>query len=742
MSKGQPNLHDPQFTTAEVINKLGHLGLTKDTLFYYENKAKILPRRKTPKGRRRARQYDYDQIADLTTILRCVKAGFSLDAIKKAFKAYSAPRAKAPEWTVLPTDALRVLTEQLATVRSSGLLDDTEAVYKRIREAGQKIFGCERFTIGPENPLLDGAIERCHGADLISRLGAWPASAGRAPLSLLEIRLTDRRGRLLGTCQAWDRRMTKGAEGDITVFDSVDEALAVMFARDMSPMLGALRVADVSRELTEEAQSRHGLGSYLQALLNRSSELLGADRGDVFLLDETRKQLILARQNGTSSIPIGQVVPDVSVSGWVFRTRKPAVIPDVNDREKVPYYFRGSDKTRSEIAVPLLRGSGLHGEPIAVLNLESEKPAHFIEEDVEVLQRLSSSAAIAAQLTETYDAILAGPHAKGALQGILDSVHGGLGFDEGALFIADFRRSTLEYAASSPKLGDGQAVTCELTAAPEKLLFPARIFVDRMPRFIQNPWDDAALRQFAVNKPAVGAPLLFGPTPVGVLIAWSRTSRRHPTEDDRKLLQHYASLAVTTMAIAAGDSHRHECFVLMRRILDQLQRHEPRQDMLDTILQGVVMAGFDRARVFSYREDDRLFHCDGSYGVESPNIYRRKGIYVNGSRDGKWPPSPFAQLTVKDFEGGRLEPRVRVPDEIGGEDPYGREFGKPDHLPWAVAPLGVHGRLRGHIAADNKLSKLEITPNQLEYLALYQALAALVIADTSGPPPKASPASP
>ena len=71
------------------------------------------------------------------------------------------------------------------------------------------------------------------------------------------------------------------------------------------------------------------------------------------------------------------------VCGTAWQERRTLVVPDV---EQFPGHIACSSASRSEIVVPLFRG----GEVVAVLDIDSEKPATFDEVDREWLERIAA----------------------------------------------------------------------------------------------------------------------------------------------------------------------------------------------------------------------------------------------------------------------------------------------------------------------------------------------------------------
>ena len=127
------------------------------------------------------------------------------------------------------------------------------------------------------------------------------------------------------------------------------------------------------------------LTKLLRKTLEVSSELSGADKGSLFLLDKNGAvtDSILTREDITPerrSKIIGQVF-DKGLAGWVIRNRKVGLIVDTRkdsrwvDLPNQPY------TVGSALAVPILRGEDLLG----IITLLHEQCAHFNEEAADLM---------------------------------------------------------------------------------------------------------------------------------------------------------------------------------------------------------------------------------------------------------------------------------------------------------------------------------------------------------------------
>ncbi len=139
--------------------------------------------------------------------------------------------------------------------------------------------------------------------------------------------------------------------------------------------------------ITTTAASGTTLDEALQSAVNGLQVTLGGDRVSILLTDREKKILEVRAAVGYASnvfdlrIPIGS-----GVTGWAAAHRKSLRVNNVLQDTR---YIEGSSNTRSEMAIPLLYRSELLG----VLNVESEQPSAYAENDEELLGTLGGSLA-------------------------------------------------------------------------------------------------------------------------------------------------------------------------------------------------------------------------------------------------------------------------------------------------------------------------------------------------------------
>ena len=146
------------------------------------------------------------------------------------------------------------------------------------------------------------------------------------------------------------------------------------------------------------------LTSFLDKILAKTSELIGADSGTIsiqkvldgkpwLIIEDEEGHLVGAKSRGwmKSKIPPlpigGKELPQEhrSLNGYVAHTARPMIIGNVEDNKQT-FYRNLSGQIQSELAVPIIHGSQVLG----VINQDSFKKYYFTQEHQKILQIIAS----------------------------------------------------------------------------------------------------------------------------------------------------------------------------------------------------------------------------------------------------------------------------------------------------------------------------------------------------------------
>ncbi|MFQ5796837.1 MAG: HD domain-containing phosphohydrolase [Candidatus Bipolaricaulia bacterium] len=134
-----------------------------------------------------------------------------------------------------------------------------------------------------------------------------------------------------------------------------------------------------------------------------SKALLNAEASSLLLVDEPKEHLVFKITTGPKrdvvkriKVPIGK-----GIAGWVAEHRQPVVVNDVHQDER---FFGEVDtrtgfKTESIICTPLM----INGELLGVLQVLNKRIGDFTEEDLKILERLTTFVAISMRNARLFD---------------------------------------------------------------------------------------------------------------------------------------------------------------------------------------------------------------------------------------------------------------------------------------------------------------------------------------------------
>ncbi|HRZ40544.1 MAG TPA: GAF and ANTAR domain-containing protein [Candidatus Omnitrophota bacterium] len=155
------------------------------------------------------------------------------------------------------------------------------------------------------------------------------------------------------------------------------------------------KLVKVSESITSQA--------YLDEILNLivvvTAEILNSKICSIMLLDEKKHEELVIRATQSLSQEYKQK-PNLKVQGSllgdVIRNRKPIMVEVV--RKEVRYVYRDlaiKENLTSMVAVPMI----VKNKVIGVINVYTQEPHHFTEEEINVLQMVANQAAVAVENT-------------------------------------------------------------------------------------------------------------------------------------------------------------------------------------------------------------------------------------------------------------------------------------------------------------------------------------------------------
>ena len=156
-------------------------------------------------------------------------------------------------------------------------------------------------------------------------------------------------------------------------------------------------------KVTQSIAAIHDLDAILPQITHTISEEFGFYHVGIFLIDESKKFAVLKAVNsegGQRMLRRGHQlkVGEQGIVGYVAANAVPRIALDIGTDA---VFFNNPDlpTTRSEMALPLI----LNEQTIGVLDVQSEEPSAFTQEDVDVLSTLAGQVSIAIQNARLFD---------------------------------------------------------------------------------------------------------------------------------------------------------------------------------------------------------------------------------------------------------------------------------------------------------------------------------------------------
>lgn len=283
----------------------------------------------------------------------------------------------------------------------------------------------------------------------------------------------------------------------------------------------------------------------LQLIVREAVGAMDASSGSVVLLNPTTGLLEINASYGLPAAAAELYLrPHEGITGSVIRTGKPALVLDVAEDER---YIAVREGVGSELAVPLV----VDGEIRGVLNLDSDQPAAFSNEDLNLLEELAEQAAAAIHHTWLYEQLRQKARMFEGLAAIGQAVNSTLNLDDTLLVVTREAGQLMDAKVASLFLLDDGGELLELKASfgagpdyvnrpPVRLSESLIGSVIRRRKPIQE-LDVAKSGRYVQSMLAhheglaslLSVPLLFGGTATGVLNIYSRAPHVFSDEEVR-----------------------------------------------------------------------------------------------------------------------------------------------------------------------------------------------------------------
>lgn len=167
-----------------------------------------------------------------------------------------------------------------------------------------------------------------------------------------------------------------------------------------------VRELAIINEVSKAVSFMGDLGKTLDAILSRGVQVLNAQRGSLFLLDDKYEELVeksvVFGIEGDAQIDATlkeQFKSGVGIAGEVFNSGKPRLIQNVRKDKSFAFRDAERDSIRTLICVPLM----IKDSPIGVMNVVNRREGRFNEEDLQTALTMANQAAVVIEKARLYN---------------------------------------------------------------------------------------------------------------------------------------------------------------------------------------------------------------------------------------------------------------------------------------------------------------------------------------------------
>ncbi|MGC9356667.1 MAG: GAF domain-containing protein [Anaerolineae bacterium] len=239
-------------------------------------------------------------------------------------------------------------------------------------------------------------------------------------------------GRTLGGMSIWFPPEQEVTSQNLDLLSAVSDQIgvAVEKARLYKATQRRARHLVALNQAAQAINSSLDLSAVLNLVMNEVRSLLDAMAASVILIDRASDELVFAASVGPESEQLkGVRMPlEAGIVGWVVREMQPVL---VSDAQNDPRFYQQVDEitgmeTHSMVAVPLV----CRGDILGVVEAINVGESEFDEEDVDLLNSLADSAAMAIENARLYEVTRRRLAESNTLQRVMRAAASTLDFDQ------------------------------------------------------------------------------------------------------------------------------------------------------------------------------------------------------------------------------------------------------------------------------------------------------------------------
>jgi len=477
-----------------------------------------------------------------------------------------------------------------------------------------------------------------------------PATRSEA---VMPLRVEDR---ILGVLDVQSERVNAFHPNDLLVLEALADniARAVESARLYSDLRRRAEqlalVAEVSRNVT----STLDLGELMHRVAALIHERLGYAHVHLFTVHPNRRLIVYEAGSGQRS---------QALKGYALSLDEPqGIIPFVarqgktvlaNDVTQEPLYRPAPlppRNTRAELCVPLVFAERVLG----VLDIQSDKPAAFTEDDRLMFEAVADTIAaairnadlyrseqwrrqVADSLREVAGLLSSNVGVEQVLEAILNELERNLPVDASALWLLD-EEGALSLAAVHGL--DGQAVEQARLSDPNSAIAFAAALLAETPT-IRKPhdplWPLGLAAGFEADYSSLAAPLRIGKRPLGLISLAHHTPRRYGHEAQAMITTFagYAAVAIENARLYDSAQEQAYASAALLQAAQAIVSLNDLDEILGTIVRILpILVGVERALLYLWDETRQVFVPAHEYGLHGE---ARRALWESELKAGEFP---------------------------------------------------------------------------------------------------------
>lgn len=302
---------------------------------------------------------------------------------------------------------LEVVTESLDAERSSLFLydADTNELFSRVMQGNA--VGEVRF---PANHGIAGSVFGSGRGEIIPdayadpRFNRWvDTETGYRTRNLLCVPIRNNRGEVIGVTQALNKRIGDFESEDLQALEALSSqaAAALENARVFERVARSQREEALLLDVVSSIASEIKLDPLLEKILAAATQLLGADRGALFIYDAARHELWARVAGGEGSGEI-RFPADAGIAGECFTTGRCISIEDAytDARFNQAVDRETGYRTRNILCMPIANRGG---NKVGVMEILNKKDGAFTAGDQRRLEALCAQAAVSIENAQLFE---------------------------------------------------------------------------------------------------------------------------------------------------------------------------------------------------------------------------------------------------------------------------------------------------------------------------------------------------